>query len=459
VNHVELRLFLKDKLGKFNILAFDLVKNQGKKWAVLTIANPDNGRRFLELYGSRGRLPLLFGSTTLNCKISNKEGQPEPLKVIALLQKEEQYRARRGLKPSVEQAPGSAQPIFTFQNLMTGVWGYDRQGKLFFERKFTDLRVGSITFGKSALVIYLEQTQRQDYNWHGRIDIPYAILEHAIPSIEQGKRGSITLTLKSPPKFYEILGTDDLHLYTGRQAAANPSGLPDLAALNLGTLGRHRRPVKLARLCSLHPRHDRSSTLCMVYKLLFPSLHLVYQAWYYIKDFTVPEAHCWNTMESRDPMQDIEKEYKDIESALSQSSLEFAVKFQVQALALEGTITPSKMLELVPCISAMSGIHGTGLTALAVRNLGGQLPTPGPHVESTNFQAVVIRKLLHDNVLNAKKAEATYDMLHGRRKQHEHLALTYKATVTPTGTCAFPFTKHSKDLLDKIEPLLIVPPW
>jgi hypothetical protein len=206
---------LKDKLGKFNILAFDLVKNQGKKWAVLTIANPDNGRRFLELYGSRGRLPLLFGFTTLSCKISNKEGQPKPLKVIALLQKEEQYRARRGLKTSAEQASGSAQPIFTFQNFMTGVWGYDRQGKLFFEKKFTDLRVGSITFGKSALVIYLEQTQRQDYNWHGRIDIPYAILEHAIPSIEHGKRGSITLTLKSPPKFYEILGTDDLHLYTG----------------------------------------------------------------------------------------------------------------------------------------------------------------------------------------------------------------------------------------------------
>jgi hypothetical protein len=430
---------LKDKLRKFDIQAFDIFKKQGNNWAVLTIANPDNGRRFLELHGSRGRQPLLFRFTMLNCKISNKKGQPEPLKVITLLQKEEQYRARRGLQPSAEQAPGSAQPIFTFQTLMTGVWGYDGQGKLFFENKFTDLRVGSITFGKSALVIYLEQAPRQEYDWHGRIDIPYAILEHTIPSIEHGKRGSITLTLKSPPKFYQILATDDLHLYTGRQAATNPGGLPDLAALNLGTLGRGRRSVKLERLCSLHPRHDMSSALCMVYKLVFPSLHLVYQAWAFIKDFTVPQSHCWKTMGSHDPMRDVEKEYKDIESALSRSSLEFAVKFQVQALVLEGTVTPSKMLELVPCISSMSGIHGTRLTALAVRNLGRLLPTPGPHVESTNFQAVTIRKLLNDNVLNAKKAEATYEILHGRRKQHQHLALTYKATVTPTGKCTFPF--------------------
>jgi hypothetical protein len=38
---------------------------------------------------------------------------------------------------------------------MTGVWDYDRLGKLVFDQKFKDERNGFITFGKSALVVSL----------------------------------------------------------------------------------------------------------------------------------------------------------------------------------------------------------------------------------------------------------------------------------------------------------------
>ncbi|KAH7085270.1 RNA dependent RNA polymerase-domain-containing protein [Paraphoma chrysanthemicola] len=433
VNHVELRMFLREKLRKFDIQAFDIFKKQGNNWAILTIANPDNGRKFLGLHGFRGRQPLMFQHMILNCKMSNKKGQPEPLKVITLLQKEEDYRLRRGLQPSVAQAVATAQPRFAFQSLMTGVWAYDRQSKLYFDKKFTDMRVGSITFGKSALVIYLQKAERQEYDWHGRIDIPYSILEHTIPSIENGKRGSITLTLKSPPKFYQILGTDDLHLYTGGQAANSSGGMPDLAALAISALNRGRPSVKLERLCSLHPRHGMSSALCMVYKLLFPNLHPVYQAWAFIKDFSVPNDYWWKLMASQDLLRHAETEYNDLQTALSRSSLLFGEKFQAQALVLEGTVTPSKMLELLPHVHAVSGEHDSKYTALAIRTLGRQLPTPAPQVDSTHFDAVTIRKLLHENASHARKADTTYESFHGRRKQQQHLALTYKATVTPTG--------------------------
>ena len=378
----------------------------------------------------------MYGFTTLNCRTSNKPGQPEPLKVVALLQKEEEFRARRIHQPSTGSTPASSQPIFPFQALMTGVWNYDHQGRLIFEQKFKDVRAGSITFGRHALVIYLETTARDEYDWHGRIDIPYGILEHTIPFIENGKRGSITLTLKSPPKIYQIVGTDDLHLYTGKQPVINAGGLPTMANLTLGVSGRGRRVAKLERLCSLQRSHDKNSALCMVYKLLFPDLAKVYQAWAFIKDFTVPETHCWKTMvpHGLELTRTIETDFTELDRALSHSSLHFAEKFQVLALVLEGTVTPLKMKETISCISSISRTHGSKLTALAIRNLGRQVPTPGPDVASTDFQLATLQQMLEDNIRDAQKAEITYTSLHGKRKQQQHLALTYKATITPTGT-------------------------
>jgi hypothetical protein len=425
VNHVELRTSLKDRLRRFDILAFDLFKKIGNNWAILTVADLDNGRKFLGLYGARGRQPLTFGFINLHCKMSNKKADPR--KVVTLLQKEEEIRSRRVQQPTA----GASQPIFPFQTLMTGVWNYDQQGRLTFDQKYRDLRVGSVTFGRHALVIYLETATVNGFDWHGRIDIPYAILEHTISFVEDAHRGSITLTLKSPPKIYQIVGTEDLHLYTGRQSTAAANGLPMLASLSLGAPNRGRRIAKLERLCSLQTKHDSCPALCMVYKLVFPSA-VINQVWAFLNDFSVPEVHCrktalWTFTSA------IETELRSLEAALANSSLHFAEKFQVLALVYEGTLTPRRMQELISSIEASSRTHGSKFTALAVRNLGRQIPTPGPHVDSADFQITNLRKALVDNVQDALKAELTHTTLHGKHKQQQHLALTYKATVTPTG--------------------------
>lgn len=425
VNHVELRNSLKDKLRRYDILAFDLFKKTGNNWAIVTVAEPDNGKKFLSQYGARGLQPLLLGFIALHCKVSNKK--PDPLKVVTLLQKEEGIRSRRVQQPTT----GASQPIFPFQMLMTGVWSYDRQGRLIFDQKYRDLRVGSITFGRHALVIYLETATAHGFDWHGRIDVPYAILEHTISFVEDAHRGSITLTLKSPPKIYQIVGTDDLHLYTGKQATASAYALPMLASLNLGGASNSRRIAKLERLCSLQTHYDKCPALCMVYKLVLPRAS-INQVWVFLKDFSVPEVHCRKNALSTFTSA-IETELNSLETALSRSGLHFAEKFQVLALVFEGTLTPRVMRELIGSIEASSRTHGSKFTALAVRNLGRQIPTPGPYVDSADFQITSLRKALVDNVRNAQKAELTYTTIHGKRKQQEHLALTYKATVTPTG--------------------------
>jgi hypothetical protein len=141
----------------------------------------------------------------------------------------------RTKKHSSGQKLSSSRPIFTFNSFSTGAWDYDRLGKLVFNKKFKDIRSGSVIFGKSALVIYLKASVHQEYDWHGRIDIPYAILEHTIPSVDNGRRGSITFTLKSPPKIYEIKATEDLHLYSEIQSDTINVMLSVLANLNLGS--------------------------------------------------------------------------------------------------------------------------------------------------------------------------------------------------------------------------------
>jgi hypothetical protein len=423
---------MRDKLRPFDILAFDVVKKLGFDFALLTVANSVSGRDFLQRYGPRGHQSLIFRSVRLNCKVSNRRGQPEPLKVIALLQKEEELRSRRIGEAASSNSPGSSQPVFRFLTLMTGVWSYDHLGKLVFDEKFKDLRAGSVIFGKTALVIYLESSKHALYSWHGRIDIPYAILEHTIPSVENGQHGSITLTLKSPPKIYQIVGTDGLHLYTGGEPVVAVTAL-EIAMARLKVSDQSRRSAQLERLCKLQPSHDKTSALCMVYKVVLPKLDLVFQAWAFLEDFTVPEIHCWKTMVSCELTESIENDLAKLEASLVHSHLDFTVQFQILALVLEGTVTPTKILELVSYIWSVSRKHGSRLTSLALISLGRQIPTPGPHVTANDFHVHTLRKGLDTGLLNAQKAESAYHDLHGQHKQREHLALTYKTTVTPTG--------------------------
>jgi hypothetical protein len=424
---------LKDKLRAFGVLAFDVFKKQGVRWAIVTVAKPENGQKFLENFGGKGGEPLVFHGRSLNCKVSNKVGQPEPMKVISLLEKEQALSTRHTTNHSSSHTSTKSQPIFLFTSLLTGVWNYDHHGKLVFDKKFKDMRGGSVIFGKTALVIYLEASIHQEYNWHGRIDIPYAILEHTIPSVGKGTRGSITLTLKSPPKIYQVNDTEDLHLYTGRRKAAIDPLLLKLASLNIDFPSPSRKPARLDRLCSLRRVYDRGSALCMVYKLTFPDLQLVHQAWAFIKEFSVPQVHCWKAMVPDQPTQKIEDELYELESLLTTKDLQFSVQFQILALVLEGTITPARMKELTPCIRSTLTLHGSSLTELAIKSLGQQIPTPGPHIDSTELSTVTLQKLLMENVLNLEKSEINHISLRGERRQHEHLALTYKATITPTG--------------------------
>ncbi|KAH6386628.1 RNA-dependent RNA polymerase [Parastagonospora nodorum] len=432
VNRVELRMFLKDKLQAHDILAFDVFKKVGENWATVTVAHEKNGRSFIKRHGFRGPETLNFKSAPLGVKASNRKGQPEPLKVLSLQEKESTMKAKHIRQLPTARHDGSPSSIFPIHCLMTGVWGYDHLGKLIFDQKLKDTRAGSVIFGKYALMIYLKNATHTEDDWHCRIDIPYAILEHTLPSVDNGTRGSITLTLKAPPKIYKILDTEDLHLYTGQLAPQVEVSLGQLMRdLKLDTASRRPKPPKLERLCRLHRQSDKNTALCMVYKLQFPDRHSVRQAWTFLKSFSVPELHCWKTMVPHVPTKIIEGDFNDLVNRVSKEELAYAVQFQMFALVFEGTITPRKMTEMLPSIVSMADIYGPLVTASAVRLLQSKVPTPGPHVGSSDFQITTLRDLLAQGIKMSQDTE--HYVASNKRGQQDHVVLTHKATITPTG--------------------------
>ncbi|KAJ4345158.1 hypothetical protein N0V95_005883 [Ascochyta clinopodiicola] len=424
-------MFLKDKLARFEIFAYDIIKKPGHQWALLTVAREENGERFIR--HPQTQAGLVLKGRRLRCRKSNKKGQPEALKVMSLLNKEEDMM-KKPLKPSLPTSQLS-QPHFKFLSMMTGVWNYDHFGKLVFEQKYLDLRRGTIIFGKTALVIYLESraNANTEADSNGRIDIPYGILEHTIPSIEAGGHGALTLTLKSPPKLYRIESSDSLHLYTG----AEPSIASLMANMNAMSLGGSlsQRPRSLHRLCALQHRYDKSAALCMVYKLQFSNLQTMRYAWNFIKDFAVPDMDLWRTKISQKKTQSIEEDYKALEVALADVTnvhIDFAVAYQLMALVLEGTVSPANMLELIPGVCDLAQRYGSSKTAIGVRNLAQQIPTPTPHVNGGKYRTKAIIDMVETNISEAqsKGGNSSHAPKH---KKYQHLALTHKATVTPTG--------------------------
>jgi hypothetical protein len=285
----------------------------------------------------------------------------------------------------------------------------------------------------SITLRYLQASStHEDSNWHCRIDIPYVILEHII-----GSRGTMTFTLKSPPKIYKIRSTDDLHLYAGHTAPQHVSIYPDIASLNLGLDTKIHR---LERLTSLQSSLTMNTSLCMIYKIAFPDMQTARHAYYHVKDLPALQIHCRETMAPRISTPTIEKEYADVMHQLScddsrkNPSFEFVVRFQLMALVLEGIVTPLKMLEMIPRVQELASRHGAEPTALSVRQLGQHIPIPAPHTAATHFSL----KTLIDQLMRGIRGSQTHDSMSigsvATRARKDHLALTYKATITPTGT-------------------------
>lgn len=177
----------------------------------------------------------------------------------------------------------------------------------------------------------------------------------------------------------------------------------------------------------------------MVYKIAFLDAQSTKYAWNFVRNFSVSSIYCWKVSSPADSSLSVENEYTIVENMLSDygpsipAAFTFKVRYQLTALILEGTITPFKMIELIPHVQRIAKQCDADLTASAVRRLGQQIPTPAPGVKADSFKISTLVGLLHTSITNIADLEEISRDLNVKQKKHHHLALTYKATVTPTG--------------------------
>lgn len=133
----------------------------------------------------------------------------------------------------------------------------------------------------------------------------------------------------------------------------------------------------------------------------------------------------------------IEAEYKVVEHKLSNydpsmlPKFDFRVRSQLMALVLKDTITPRKMIDMIPHVQAVAKQCDSELIAYAFRQLEQQIPTPAPETNAHEFRLRLLLNLLMEAIQKVQKQETTAKG--GKQKRHHHLAWTYKATIIPTG--------------------------
>jgi hypothetical protein len=158
-------------------------------------------------------------------------------------------------------------------------------------------------------------------------------------------------------------------------------------------------------------------------------------AWNFIRDFAVSGVDPWRITIPHIRTQAIEKDYKALELLLANARrayLSFAVVYQMMALVLEGTITPAKMMQLIPGICDLAQRYGSTKTAAGISNLAQRISTPAPNVNGNSYSTKAIVDMVKGNISEAQSVDDSHSSTLKRGK-HQHLALTYKAVVTPTG--------------------------
>lgn len=395
---------------------FHCKKFKNKKLALVTVLDPVKAHRFLALYGDNAvRSPTLtapkltYLGQPLYFSPSNKPAEPLVLQCLRKEAKDKMKNVQKGqAKPATRLAR-----TYLYVSLSCGVWG-DEGASPSFVCHFYDARPGMVKFGKQALALVVEPDNivRSRY----RVDFPY----YSIQSVTLGtsQDPSLIFTLSQAPRIYEI-----------SEEAQTLQAL--LSRLDIAS--RTRTPPQRKRVSSLGPTHDTVVSSCFVYRILLAdrrSLHEIDSLLGQGQKLP-PSMSCPTSVVTAKVA--FQHEMRALLAALTNpiQQLSFGVKFQLQRLAQNGYLAPARVLQLLPEVMRIFARSGGVICVEAVRKLFRQIPYAGPDAEPKAFQVKTLLQLLHDN---EKAAAANGCPTVEHTKQHAHLALIHKATVTPTGT-------------------------
>lgn len=395
-----LRKYIGPLLARFGAYNFDFRKLMSRGCATLTVLEKESGAAFLLFYGqpsSTATPPkLIYLGRQIYCSQS-KNAANEWL--LASLEMERKEKMRTPVKAGKE-----LQRDFLVSSLACGLWDYVGDDPVFVSH-FEDGTPGSAKFGPKALTISFPMCL---------VDIPY----FTVTSFTVGSNSSpsITLSLVGAPKFYKKYLDPDMQR--------------SLTLLNLGAT--IRKSPEWKRVSSLGPEHNGIASICFVYRLQLVNardfLHILA-----LREAKEVPPSSPLTYLSMKPQRTLAKETSELKEALTLQypNFPFELKFQLQKLSQNGCLTPGRVMELLPQVLEIMNRIGGANAADVVRKLHFQIPFAGPQTDVSELRLPALVELMTKSE-NLTQTEGIYaDEV---KKQHEHVVMVYRATVTPAGT-------------------------
>jgi len=438
----QIQNFFRETLEKLEIHTFYCHKPKGRL-AILTIQDIQKARQFLYLHGqivpgAKGfktvRQKLYRLGRPVNCSASNK--QPDPFLLSSLRKEESDRYAAKLRKPKItpgrldtkSSIPANNRRTFDIKSLQCGQWTYV-VADLAFAMYCQEMRQGRAVFGQRILLINLKQ-QSATLPAH-QVEIPYS----SIQSFAVGPKSnpSITFSLSEAPNFFEKLGNPG--------ALQNGNDLERM--LQAVTVNPPKQTFKRKRISAISQSHETVVASCLCYRLILSNANDISGIQALKQNPTIPASISWNTSAiTRTPFPNQMEELKSAFTGRRYSKLPFELKFQMQKLAQNGYLSPSKVIEMLGVVSRQIEDINVATVVQSVRNLMSHLPFPGPETEASDFSTEALTDFLVQ-AQDSVQREESYSVALADR--YDHIASVHKATVTPAGTYLYgpePETKN-----------------
>ena len=298
---------------------------------------------------------------------------------------------------------------FACTSIECGLWDYVQLG-LVFKPYFTLTESANMTFKWKSIVFKTDSGQRLDISYYTIEAVVYESLP--IPAM--------TITLREAPRIFE---SPDRAL---NMQEDDPFSMGSLLAELFMSYG-----PSWIRLPGLDIDHEKIAGSCLVYRILLKKGVILDSQ---LKSFTESRGMPrWirRQIKIHKPQESYVDDFNQLllQLAPTATPLPFGIRFQLQKLAQNGYLPPSKVVQLLPEIKRIFSRSGQRVGVDVIRKLMLQLPFARPYANAAYFKLEILEQLLRRNEGIANRG-GPYVEVTG---VPERVAIIHKATVTPAG--------------------------
>ena len=426
----QVRKYFEPHLAKLQIHTFHVDKHGNKDFARLTFSDLAKGKRFLEEHGqpqpgkagfNHVKIKLFHMRKPVNC--TQSYNIPDKHVLSSLSEQELRHLARvriRDPHTATANHPPEAPRVFHVSSISCGQWGYSERKPVFRCHFHAKVR-GQILFGRRAVVVILNPSDQ--FGAEKQIQMRFESIESVVTGDPENSSPSISFSLAEAPRLYEKISQNELLAQA-------------LQAVSLGRRVSHTsyNPIKRKRVSALNETHGRVVASCLCYRVTLLDRHDIRAVKALNRIQELPPSVAFNTAVHYDPAHSFPAQMTSLNNALTGgkfTQIPFGAKFQLQKLAQNGYLPPSRVVDFMSVVKSLSKGVSWSITTRAIHRIFDQIPYAGPATDASELSLGTLSDLLTENIKSLIKEES-YSK--GLAEQPEHIAQIFKAVVTPTGT-------------------------